>query len=105
MACERWIIGGRPALVMVGGPDLKIRAGGKEFCFEMHDYCGPLMIGKRGDPIQTLPPQKSPFWDALHWWIKQGKQVGVDGYCIFKWEMKPVNIVKHLGGRHYKVLA
>jgi hypothetical protein len=90
---------------MMGGPDFKIRAGDKEFCFEFHPYLGPTIIGKRGNPVSTMPPQNSPFWDALYWWIKQGKQVGADGYCIFKWEMQPVNILKHLGGRNYRILA
>ena len=112
MACEKWIVDGKPCYVMMGGPDFKIRAGDKEFHFEFHSYLGPTMLAKQGgrgreiwNPTHRFPPQNSPFWDALYWWIKQGKQVGADGYCIFKWEMKPINILKHLGGRNWKVLA
>lgn len=104
MACEKWILDGRSCYVMVND-EYKIRAGDKEFHFEFHPHCGPMMLGKRGNPVQSFPPQNSPFWDALYWWIHQGKQVDAEGYCVFKWEMKPVNILKHLGGRHYKVLA
>ncbi len=104
MACEKWIIGGKPCYVMMS-EEYKIRAGGKEFRFDMHPYCGPTMIGKRGNPLSTMPPQNSPFWDALYWWTKQGKKVDDDGYCVFKWETKPVYIIKHIIGRHYKILA
>ena len=104
MNCERIKIGDSVAIVTMGGPEYKIRAGGREFLFELHSYFGPIVLGKRGQEI-AIPKEKSPFWDAFHWWVKQGKQVGADGYCIFKWEMQPVNIIKHLGGRHYKVLA
>jgi hypothetical protein len=90
---------------MMGGPDHKIRAGGKEFRFEMHPYLGPCLLGKRGDPLSTLPPKKSPFWDALYWWTKQGKQVDANGWCVFKWETKPAHILKHMGGKHYPVLG
>jgi len=104
MACEKWLVGGKPCFVMMVD-SYKIRAAGKEFYFDFHSFTGPQMVGKRGKPIHTFPPQKSPFWDALFWWIKQGKQVDADGWCVFKWEMKPVNILKHLGGRNYMVLA
>ena len=103
MPCEKWIVAGQPCFVMTF-EEYKIRAGGKDFRFEMHDYCGPTMIGKRGNPI-AFPPQNSPFWEALHWWLKQGKRVDAQGWCLFKWEMQPVHIIKHMGGRHYKVLA
>lgn len=104
MPCVRTVVAGSPCFIMI--PDTyRIRAGGKEFHFEFHPFCGPTMIGKRGNPVQAMPPQRSPFWDALYWWLKQGKQVDADGWCVFKWETKPVNIVKHLGGSHYKVLG
>ena len=111
MACEKWIVAGSPCYVMMAD-EYKIRAGDKEFRFEFHAFTGPSMLAKQGgrnsklwNPTDRFPPQKSPFWDALYWWLKQGKQVDADGYCVFKWEMQPVNILKHLGGRHYKILA
>lgn len=103
MTCHKMYFGGSVAYVSMCD-DYKIRAGEKEFCFSFHSFCGPSLLGKRGQEI-AFPPQKSPFWDALYWWIKQGKQVDSDGYCVFKWETKPVNILKHLGGRNWKVLA
>ena len=104
MHCETWKIGGRPCHVLMGD-SYKIRAGDKEFYFDFHDFLGPMMLGKRGNPVQTFPPQKSPFWDALHFWLKQGRQIDGDGWCVFKWEMQLVQIVKHIAGRHYLVLS
>lgn len=105
MPCKRFQFGDGSVALLNVPDEYHIRAGGEEFHFEFNTYTGPSMIGKSGNPIQAMPPNKSPFWDALYWWLKQGKQVGEDGYCVFKWEMQPVNILKHLGGRHYKVLA
>jgi hypothetical protein len=104
MACEKWIVDGRPCYVTMSD-QYKIRAAGKEFYFSFHAFTGPGMLDKRGNAVQKMPPQKSPFWDALYWWLKQGKKVDAEGYCVFKWEMKPIHILKHLGGRHYQVLG
>ena len=103
MTCIHTTVAGSPCIISLVD-EYKIRAGGKEFTFDFHPFCGPTLIGKRGNQIK-FPPQNSPFWDALYWWIKQGKQVDSEGYCVFKWETKPVNILKHLGGRNYMVLA
>ena len=89
------------ALVMMGGPDLKITSGGKTFYFEFHPFCGPMMLSKRGEPIQSTPGKYSPFWDALYFWIKQGKKVDADGNCIFVHETALVNIVKQIGPRSF----
>ena len=106
MSCTRFKFGdGSTAIINVGGPTRRIRSGGKEFLFEFHEYLGPTMIGKRGDTIQSMPPMNSPFWDALHFWLKQGKQVDAEGNCIFEHEMKLVHIVKQLDRRNWKVLG
>lgn len=93
------------AIINVAPPTLKIRSGGQEFMFEFHEYLGPGMVGKRGDYIQGFPPKRSPFWDALHFWLKQGKQVDANGNCIFRHETKLVHILQRIGKNSYQVLA
>jgi hypothetical protein len=97
MPCVNVKIGGTRMIVDMAPPVRRIQSGGQEFLFEFHDFLGPCMVGKRGNPVSTFPPQRSPFWDALHWWLKQGKQVDADGNCIFKHEMKLVYITKQIG--------
>lgn len=104
MPCFRTNIGGMVAYATFS-EEYKIRAGGKEFRFSFSEHLGPSMLGKRGQSLSNMPPERSPFWDALHFWIRQGQQVDSEGWCVFKWEMKPVQILKHLGGRHYMVLG
>jgi hypothetical protein len=98
-------MGDSTAILNMAPPTLKIRSGGQEFQFEFHEYLGPSMVGKRGDPIRGFPPQRSPFWDALHWWIKQGKRVDAEGNCIFEHEMQLVQILEQIGRRSYRVLS
>jgi hypothetical protein len=92
-------------IVDMAPPVRKIVSGGKEFLFEFHDFLGPSLVGKRGQILQTMPPQRSPFWDGLHFWLKQGKQVDADGNCIFKHEMKLVHITKQISARQFLVLC
>lgn len=102
--CEHFESMGMVATVSMSPQTLHIRAGGENFDFEFHYYLGPTMIGKRGNPISWFPPQKSPFWDALHWWLKQGKEIDKYGNCIFKWETELVHIVKEINSRNIKIL-
>lgn len=82
---------GSVAILNVSGPTRIIRAGDTDYLFEFHEYLGPTMVGKRGNALQLLPPKRSPFWDALYWWLKQGKRM--DGNrCVFEWEMQLVYI-------------
>lgn len=32
---------------------------------EVHPYCGPILVGKRGDPLKNQPGPRSRFWDAF----------------------------------------
>lgn len=106
MTCERFRFGdGSVAILNMGGPNLRITAGGQVFRFEFHEYLGPSMIGKRGDIIQNFPGKYSPFWDALHFWLKQGKRVDADGNCVFEHETKLVPLLLKIGRNRYKVLA
>lgn len=104
MTCVKVKLGDSTAILSMAPPTLKIHSGGQTFLFEFHEYLGPGMVGKRGEPIQTLPGRYSPFWDALYFWIKQGKRIDGDGNCIFEHEMALVNIYKRVG-RHFIILA
>jgi hypothetical protein len=92
-------------IVDMAPPVRRIVSGGKEFLFEFHDFLGPSLVGKRGQILATMPPQRSPFWDALHFWIKQGKRMAEDGFnCVFDHEMKLVDIVRDMGdGKNFIV--
>jgi hypothetical protein len=105
MTCTKVQIGDFSAIVDMAGPILRICSGGKEFFFEFHEYMGPMMVGKRGQPIQSLPTKCSPFWDALYWWIRQGKRIDANRNCVFDHEMKLVDIVKQIGPRTWKILG
>jgi hypothetical protein len=103
MSCYKMRVGDSVAIVNMAPPMLKINSGGKCFHFEFHHFLGPAMLSKRGDPIQSFPPRNSPFWDALRWWIKQGKRVDADGHCIFEHEMTLIPFLMQFqkpSGRH-----
>jgi len=60
--------------MLFGGPVLIIvDRKGKMWQFEDHKVCGPIAVGKNGDPIAE-PPESSPFWDAVQRWYDQGKR-------------------------------
>lgn len=105
MPCFRMKMADSVAIVTTSGPTMNICSGGEEFLFEFHEFLGPSMIGKRGQPVESFPEQRSPFWDALYFWIKQGKQVDAEGNCIFKSEMQLVNILEQVGRNTFRVLA
>jgi hypothetical protein len=41
---------------------------GRTWRFEMHPYCGPIVLGARGDPLSRQPGSRSPFWPAFEKW-------------------------------------
>lgn len=43
-------------------------ANGKTWRFELHPYCGPFVLNRRGDPLATQPAANSPFWEAFQKW-------------------------------------
>ena len=90
--------------LLFGGPDRIIAVGGKKWRFEDHPYCGPMTVGKNGDPVKE-PPESSPFWDAVNLWYAQGKrtqQAGNETWCV--WEKPTMRKMRHLGGRHYELV-
>ncbi len=96
MPCVHVNFGGTAVLLNVSGPTRIIHAAGIDYLFEYHEYLGPLMEGKRGQSINLPCSRRSPFWDALYWWLKQGRRM--DGNrCIFEWQMKLVDITMGIG--------
>ena len=89
------------ACLLTGGPEFKIRVRGKTFVFEFPTYYGgPAALTKRGDIARAQPTY---FLEAASLWHKQGRRMTADGYCI--WTPKPKQILKHLGGRHHKLIG
>ena len=87
------------ACVDCGGPMLKISVGGKVIEFEMHPYCGPNILNRKGDPLANQP---NDFLVAASLWAQQGQRME-DGLC--RWDHPPKEILKHLGGRHWQILG
>lgn len=77
--------------------DLTIQAAGLRYRFEFSHRFGPLMLGKRGQELQSVPGARSPFWKALHLWCAQGHQVE-DGQC--RYVIPPAMRMVTLAGRH-----
>jgi hypothetical protein len=78
--------------------DVTLEAGGQVYRFEFSRRFGPLMLGKRGQSLETVPPKRSPFWKALHLWAAQGCRV-VNGQCVY--DVPPEPRLVQLVGRHY----
>jgi PEGA domain len=82
---------------MVSRGPFVLEVSGHTFHFELHDYGGPFVLGKRGQPLGDQPGARSLFWEAYWQWERQGKQVDDQGRCIFKWETAPVHITQQVG--------
>lgn len=86
-------------------PEQRIRVGERVFVFEFHDYLGPTVLGKNGDPLKNQPGKRSTFWPALEAWLAGGRRVDENGVCV--WEPVPaepppqvgVDGIVHIGGR------
>lgn len=86
------------------GPERFITdAKGKHWKFEMHSYCGPIVLGIGGDPIDTQPGPKSPFWHAVTRWAQDGQRLDEKGECV--WDEEPQPILEHIIGKHYRVVG
>ena len=93
--------------VLQGGPERIIIDGkGKKWRFEDHPYCGPMVVGKNGDPVKE-PPENSPFWDAVNLWYAQGKRTSDpktgEIWCV--WDRPTMQKMRHLGGCHYQLVT
>jgi hypothetical protein len=69
--------------VLLGGDDYRLKVGGLIYHFEMHPWCGPVVLNKRGDPSSVQPAARTGFWEAVTCWAQQGQHVGEDGLCIW----------------------
>ncbi len=78
-----------------GGPMRKISVNGKIYEFEMHPYCGPNILNRKGEPLKNQP---RTFLRAASLWAQQGQRIE-DGLCV--WDYPPEEIIKHIGGRHF----
>lgn len=53
----------------LGGRDHTIvDDAGRSWFFEMHPYCGPMVLRKDGQPKAHQPGGRSPFWPAFDRW-------------------------------------
>lgn len=75
----------------------KISVNGRVIEFEMHPYCGPTMLNKKGDPLKNQP---AAFLSAASLWVQQGQRIE-DGLC--RYDHPPEPILRHMGGKHYQV--
>ena len=94
--------------ILVGGPDrVIVDRLNKKWLFEDHPYCGPVVIGKNGDPLANQPPESSPFWEAVQCWYDQGKRTRPpllkETWCI--WDKPTMQKMRHLGGVHYMLVT
>lgn len=82
-----------------GGAEFTIQVSGVKYRFEMHPWCGPNILNRRGEPLKRQP---RAFLIAASLWAQQGQRVE-NGLCV--WDHEPEPIVEHLGGRNYKLLG
>ncbi len=76
--------------LLTGGPTYEIEADGKRWFFEWNWYAGPTVLNRNTHaPIVTQPGEKSPFWDAVVWWSRQGRRMK-DGLCVWNREREAV---------------
>lgn len=94
--------------IAFAGPERMILDGnGKKWRFEDHHYCGPIVLGKCGEPLAVQPPEDSPFWEAVDLWYAQGKRTSdpKTGEIWCKWDRPKIQKMRHLGGRHYELVT
>lgn len=41
---------------------------GQPWRFEMHHFCGPIVLRQDGQPKERQPGSRSPFWPAFDAW-------------------------------------
>lgn len=73
----------RTICILFAGPDRRIFVDGKSYWFEMHRYCGPILLNEKGDGPAKNQRLKSPFWHAVSQWAQQGEQADQYGFCIY----------------------
>lgn len=78
---------GNVICLLMGGPLYRIYVDEKWILFEMHNYCGPMPLHLKTQEPRWLGPRHK-FWEAVTYWIAQGKQTGLDKKgiksCVWK---------------------
>lgn len=72
---------------------------GETILFEWSEIFGPLPITKTGRERKLR--NAHPFWSAVSLWAIQGKQS--DGSRAV-WHMPKQPVVKHIAGKHYRLV-
>ena len=72
--------------LLTGGKMHKISVGGRIIEFEMHRYCGPNILNRKGEPLKNQP---ADFLHAASLWAQQGQKVDENGLCIYYHEPEP----------------
>jgi len=91
--------------ILIGGKDYLIKdRSGKEWKFEDHPYCGPIVLDKKGDPKNKQPKVNSLFWESVNLWYSQGKKIN-ECLCVYENIKQKKPILKHKGGRHYEIIG
>lgn len=62
----------------------RIVVDGVEWRFDWHDYLGPHVLGKRGNPLSREPVR---VLEAISHWHQQGFRRAPDGLCL--WDAPP----------------
>lgn len=61
-----------------------IEVKGRSYRFEDSDRFGPSLIRKDGNPLVNQPRERSPFWEAHHLWVQQGRKTADDDQtCLY----------------------
>lgn len=73
--------------MMFGGPIYSIHWGKKiGWRFEMHRYCGPVVVDRKDEPLSKQPGEGSGFWKAVTNWDQQGRRIAPHSVCIYDYE-------------------
>lgn len=80
-----------------GGHMLKISSRGKIYEFEMHPFCGPALLNRKGEALKNQPGH---FLKAVSLWARQGERIE-NGLC--RWDHESEPILEHIVGNHWKI--
>jgi hypothetical protein len=84
--------------ISFAGPERWLSCAGKQWRFEDHHYCGPMVLANvTGEPAEKQPPERSPFWTHVSAWYQQGKKtqtVGDKVWCVYETPMQEKRRVK-----------
>lgn len=85
--------------ILTGGPEHDIQVNGKRYHFEMHPYCGPILLDENGEAAKDQP---MAFLEAVTLWAQQGRRIE-DGLC--RWDHNAQPIFEHISGRKFRIIG